>query len=149
MHRSVRPLCVALIAMSPVQASAVGVDWRYWGRFVAKHGCEAAVGAIAGKWKDEGLMIAGEVGKRYGCPLAVEKLFGRAPDKKTCSPIELQEALNESPMSPFASQCKTDMDCMARGYLLGTGLTRCEHSEICGVPKGFCVPKERSVLIER
>lgn len=149
MHRPAGLLCAALITLSPVRASAVGVDWRYWGRFVSKHGCEAAVEAIAGKWKDEGLLIAGEVGKRYGCPLAVEKFFGGSPDKKTCSPIELQEALNESPISPFASQCETDTDCIARGHFLGTGLTRCEHSEVCGVPKGFCVPKERSVPPER
>jgi hypothetical protein len=140
-------LCTVLVALSPVRASAFDVDWKYVGRFVSEHGCEAAIAMIGGRWTDEALAIAREAGKRYGCSWAVDKLFGPAPDKQTCSTFAMQRALTER------SECKTDLDCMALtpSALLGvagtefegTERTRCEHSEICGVPKGYCVPKEK------
>jgi hypothetical protein len=139
-------LCAALIALLPVRASAVDVDWKYVGRFVSEHGCKAAIAMIGGRWTDEALAIAREAGKRYGCSWAVDKLFGPAPNKQTCSTFAMQLALSER------SECKTDLDCMALTSALlgftgtefeGTGRTRCELSEICGVPKGYCVPKEK------
>jgi hypothetical protein len=140
-------LCAALIALLPVRASAFDVDWKYVGRFVSEHGCEAAMAMIGGRWTDEALAIARETGKRYGCSWAVDKVFGTAPDKQTCPTIAMRLALTQR------SECETDSDCIAlmsalRGFAgaeaVGTERTRCEHSEMCGMPKGSCVrPKER------
>lgn len=81
MHRSVRLfLCVALIAMLPVRASALDIDWKYWERFFAEHGCDVAV-MRAGKLL-EGLEIAGFLGKQFGCPWAVKKILGPSPADK-------------------------------------------------------------------
>jgi hypothetical protein len=101
-------LCAVLIALSPVRASAF--DWKDskrvdWRRFVLQQACGLILGR-ASKYGEE-LMVAAETGKRFGCPLLVDKVLGSAPRDKNAS-RESKLLLGSDLLD---EECHKDLDC--------------------------------------
>jgi hypothetical protein len=116
-------LCIVLIALSPVRASAI--DRQKWERFVMNHGCEAAV-TMAAKWIDEAVEIIGLIGKQRGCEWVTDKFLGPSPEQKS-KLAELSKKFSTLGVGFVGDECRKDLDCFN-----GTTLLNCKDLDDCG-----------------
>jgi hypothetical protein len=138
-------LCVVLIALMPVRASAIDKDKLK--RFATKYGCEAAVW-MAAKWMEEFVAAVAAVGKQSGCEWVTDKFLGPSPEQKLKIQDEWEkreklEKLTFGLGGSEGDECRTDLDC-------GTTLLNCKDLDDCHLlqcefsktdpKKGRCAP---------
>jgi hypothetical protein len=150
MRRFAGLFCAAFIALSPVGASAADIDWKYWGKFVAQHGCELAVHRAARGVEE--LELAAQLGAQFSCKWVVEQLIakyeGTTPpdspaahyvdvarhilDRDACFSDEscglggsctLRRCMLVTPTLPQSVHCHSDLDCGAGGLCLAKRCT--------------------------